>query len=205
MNRERWAHLFTDPEHNPPWHMDWRHVCMIHAVLCAEKPAHVVEIGTYRGASTTAIIEAMEAIAEIRQALLVDYNHRIISETYASVKDRIWEFYGDSSQLYDNHKAEFWLIDGDHRRGGAWQDLQTALRNGAQIIAVHDTNTAALGVPGHEGAAEIADYLRRNAERIWEDCEVRPNELTHRGLLVAWLRQPALDVITRLDALALDS
>ncbi len=85
MNFERWKHLFTDPEHNPPWHMDWRHVRMIHAVLCAEKPSSVIEIGTHRGASTTAIIEAMEAHAEIRQALLVDYDHKIAPETLATV------------------------------------------------------------------------------------------------------------------------
>lgn len=200
MNRERWASLFTDT-HNPPWHMDWRHVEMIHAVLCHELPASVVEIGTYRGASTSAIVEAMEAYPEIAHATLVDYAPQIAEWVTATVKDRVEIFVGDSALMHGQY-AGCWIIDGGHELEPAKQDLHTALKGvNGRIIIVHDTRTAAMGVGGHDGAAFIAQYLSA-AHQCFSDDKMRDGELTHRGLLIAFVgMNPKSETLAALAAL----
>lgn len=200
MNRERWASLFTDT-HNPPWHMDWRHVEMIHAVLCHELPASVVEIGTYRGASTSAIMEAMEAHPQINRAMLVDYAFQIPEWVTATVKNRVEMFAGDFALMH-GHRADCWIIDGNHEMQPACQDLRSALHGGAKIIIVHDTHTAAaIGVGGHDGAAFIAAQLKSKYP-CFADALKRDGELTHRGLLIAFVgMNPKPETLAALAAL----
>lgn len=198
MNFDRWGSLFSDT-HNPPWHMDWRHVEMIHAVLCNELPASVVEIGTYRGASTAAIVEAMETYPQIEHATLVDYAFQMPAWVTQSVARNVSMYAGDSSGIR-GLKADCWIIDGDHGEG-AHRDLATALMGDARIIFVHDTHTKNMGVTGHDGAAAIAADLKRDHATL-EDNAFRVCELTHRGLLVAFIGcQPKPETVAAWRAL----
>lgn len=157
---------------------------MIHAVLCHELPRSIVEIGTYRGASTSAIVEAMEAHQSIERATLVDYAFQMPAWVTQSVARKISMYAGDSRGIR-GIAADCWIIDGGHG-AEAWDDLESAKKGQARIVFVHDTRTNQMGVAGHNGASEIADNLR-NSHFCLEDDAKRDCELTHRGLLAAFI------------------
>lgn len=201
MNQKRWAHIFKDPAHNPPWCMDWRHVRMINAALAAILPARVVEIGTYQGASTSAIIEAMEQHPEIEHASLIDYQPifdlKLAGDLYP---ERLSMINSNSADVRDL-TAEFWILDGDHDEH-AFGDLVRALQGGARTIVVHDINTHTLGVPGHKGSWAVWNHLLAKSDWVcfW-DKEGRADERTSRGIGFAFYAGNGTAVTRAFDAM----
>lgn len=202
MKFARWSHLLEDPDHTPPWSMDWRHVQMIHALLVHERPRSVVEIGTYRGGSAAAIIEAMEADPEIDTATLVDEVANFdVTHAGALYPHRLHYLVTRSEQI-KGLRGEAWILDGDHEHH-ALGDLHRALDGDARFIVVHDTSIHLLGVPGHQGSLEVWNTLRKRAGGFcWSDNLRRPGERTERGLGIAFLQGwPKPETLEALGAL----
>lgn len=201
MNFDRWKHLI-DPDRVA---MDWRHVQMIHSVLVSERPESIVEIGTFWGFSSTAIVEAVEQCPEIKRATFVDMNYT------PQFKDCILPALNQQEGLqfscYTGLSSEFsgsgdcWIIDGDHHQY-AVMDYGLARRNGAKIIIAHDTNPN-LHQENNWGSIQIGKIMLQDAVCVFNDCKYRgDDEHTDRGLSIAFYQPPKPETYEALKKLA---
>jgi hypothetical protein len=183
MNLEPYSFAFDNAA--PPMCMDRRHVEMLHE-LAMQVPAGgvCVEIGSHRGASTSAFVEALNAGKDFTLHIVeiwpTDSLRRVMA--MCSKPDRIIPHYL-SSQTFVVKPVDLWFIDGDHR-APAMVDLYNALACEAGVIAMHDTraHVAVRGLNGCMGTWLAALALSNHPGRVWhEDCERRPGEWTHRG------------------------
>ncbi len=164
-------------------HMLRRAVDLDTGIPCEDRV--VVEIGSYRGRSTTALVHALEAGA-IGLLHVVEVNPtqelvRLITES--TCKDKIhlhtWPFWELDVEV--NHMA---FIDGDHR-WPALADALACLALDVPIIAMHDSQSYPT-LPKCWGAYTAANVLRKAKGRtVWEDAEKREGADTWRGFFVS--------------------
>jgi predicted O-methyltransferase YrrM len=194
MNIEPYLFAFDNEAH--PMAMDRRHIEMLHA-LAMDVPAGgvCVEIGSHRGASTAAFIEALNAGKDFTLHIVepwpTDDLRRVLS--MCGKPDRIIPHYL-ASQTFVVKPVDLWFIDGDHRVP-ALIDLYNALACEARVIAMHDTkaHVATSDTNDCMGAWLAALALSNHPDRVWfEDCEKRPGEWTHRGF--GWSSVPNVRV-----------
>lgn len=170
-----------DREHTPPWHMDPRHVAMLFAVLEKHRPRKAIEIGSYRGSSTAAFVEALNA-GHIDELTCIERHptpqlHRVLAMVQRG-KARVLP---RASLECDFRGADIVFIDGDHG-WPAIHEVARCLALDIPVIAMHDTQ----GHYGCGGSALAAAVLREAVGREFtEDAEQRPGEFTHRGFLVS--------------------
>lgn len=165
--------------------MDYRHVERLHAAILFAKPQVAVEIGSHKGHSMVAFLEAMRVLPEMR--LHVFEPHLTPELT------RCLELAGDIADRVQIRQCPVWnqstrpdfvFIDGDHGLP-ALSDLAWCLAKDVRTIAMHDTRSA-LRLPDCWGAATAAMLLRDMPFRHWsEDFEDRPGEATWRGFGVS--------------------
>lgn len=172
-----------------PWAMDILHIQMLHAathIPMTHPPEKriAVEVGSFQGASTSALIEAVnqgkfgelhiveprptpELLSVIKKC---HYPERVILHTRP-----MWEI--------DFTRIDFIFIDGCHQ-SGAFADALLGLSYGAEVVCLHDSNSA---MNHHTwGASSVGRAFRRMpGRRHFEDKEVRPGYETHRGFLVS--------------------
>lgn len=168
------------------WCMDLRHLRIVHD-LAMHATGNVVEVGCFRGRSTAAFVEALNAGADFHLHL-VDIK---ITPELRRVVEMCW--HPDRITVHETHSSDFrldsaslWLVDADHT-WPAVLDVLNALSSGAECILMHDTRAHECGFQGCEGAALAAAALRAHRKREWvEDWTTRSNELTHRGLLASY-------------------
>ena len=185
--------------------MDWRHVCMINAVLVSETPSSILEIGCARGFSTSAIIEAVEATGGIKRVDLVDPQptlhlvNAVLSArpTHISAQFKIHAQHSQSFQ--GNH--ECWIIDGDHDEGALIDYLNSRTAK-ARIIVIHDTASRET-IGKHHGAWEIANKLKIEALAWFEDKKKREGEFTDRGLVIGFFGEYKTRTMQLLNEFAL--
>lgn len=202
MNFERWKPL--QDFSTPPDCMDWRHVQMVHAVLTNEWPKSIVEIGCARGFSSSAIFEAVEMSGAIRTVDLVEPRPSILlSNAVLSVKpDHSFAKFTIHPYCSREYPAspECWIIDGDHW-DGAIIDYNNATSRRARIVIIHDSNSfKSLG--GHEGSYKIAERLKLDAVKFFEDKEDRAPEWTRRGIVIGFFYEPKPETLKALEELA---
>jgi hypothetical protein len=191
MNFERWKNLRGG--HIPMAEMDWRHVCMINAVLVSEKPKSVVEFGCWKGFSSSAIIEAMETCPEIERADFLDKEMKPELKAH-DYPPRLNVREAPSSAYMGS--ADFWVLDGDHN-AGAIEDYKMACDRNAKTIVIHDTHSFYI-MGRHEGARDIGGFLQIAAWYSFLDCAARAGEFTSRGLLIGWAYRPKAETIVEL-------
>lgn len=173
-------HFTLDREHTPPWHMDPRHVAMLYAVLEKYRPRKTIEIGSHRGASTAAFVEALN-IGIIDHLTCIEPHptpqlHRVLGMVKQGTA-RVIPKTSDACSL----KADLVFIDGDHD-WPAIHEVARCLALDIPVIAIHDSR----GFYGCGGSALAAAVLREAEGREFEeDFETRPGEWTHRGFLVS--------------------
>ena len=188
MNTPLWTQYGLDPNTgNPPMAMDYRHVEMLHAEILKARPKVAVEIGSHKGHSLVAFLEAMKELPEMEVHVFepnpTDTLWQMVKEPYftkrISVHPRpVWTY---------DMRPDFVFIDGDHGIP-ALADLAWCLTKYVPVIAMHDTRTAAR-LKNCDGAAAVANLLRGMGTREWnEDHEDRPNEWTWRGFGVSTVR-----------------
>lgn len=179
-----------DRTNNPPWHMDQRHIQCLHD-LALDLPScgMVIEIGSHKGASTSAFCEAQKKRPDIAlfcvEPMPTPEFWRVPLTTQAGTRWRI-----KATQVttllgigdLGNNEPSLVLIDGDHGLP-ACQDLAWALAVKARIIVLHDTR----GLYGCPGSQECANHMKwRTAYTTYEDCAQREGEFTHRGMMVCF-------------------
>ena len=192
MNFSRWEHLGVNVRGVGPNCMDWRHVRMVNAVLECERPKSVVEIGCFKGFSTSAIIEAHEN-EPFERVDLIDIDLR---PELMAITPKEFNLIDQPSDRYTG-KPECWIIDGDHQ-DAAHRDYAAAKEANAKIIVIHDT-----ALPDqNQGAVAIGHKCRAEAVYWFEDRKERKDEETNRGLMVGFFYNPKLETIAALEALA---
>lgn len=144
-----------------------------------------VEIGSYRGRSTSALVEALNRglighlhIVETRPT---DSLRQVLAMAVDPAKVTL---HTKSYWNTEIGRVDFLFIDGDHK----WTALAEALRAitwGTRIICVHDTQCwPALG--DMWGAHLVGRMLKDHPDREWlEDVQPRSGTRTDRGLLVS--------------------
>ncbi len=186
----------------PPMSMDLRHVEMLKDLLLATKPAVAVEIGSFKGHSTTAFLKAMED--------LPDMQFHIVE--LAPTPELLKMIEGRKNITL--HRKAYWdldipgaglvFVDGSHE-WPALADTLTCLAQNVPVIAFHDTQAQAHGIPGCWGSALASKITSSSPSRFWyEDSEKREGEWTHRGFGVsssAKMDLKGLPSVTRKDVL----
>ncbi len=194
MNFSRWKDLRGG--HVPTAEMDWRHVCMVNAVLVNEKPKSVVEFGCWKGFSSASIIEAMETCPEIEQAHFLDPDMK--TELMAHHAPPRLNVVNAPSQSFKG-SPEFWLIDGDHNQG-AIDDYTMAKMRLAKIIVIHDTHSFYV-MGHHEGSRNIGAACQIHSLESFLDCRIRTGEFTERGLIIGFMEKPKPETLAALQQL----
>jgi hypothetical protein len=177
-----YAHCLSDPRTA----MDRRHIYMMHDILCAWPFTSTLEIGSYRGASATAFVEAINK-GELMTATFCDVNiTQSLCEVLWSCKDksRVRTSSDPSWSVLDSdRKFDFVFVDGAHDLESVTLEVAGLLKRRPLCIMAHDTNAWASGYPHAEGAAMLAKLYRGKSDHYClEDCAPRPGEETQRGL-----------------------
>jgi len=164
--------------------MDPRHIELLRRLILTHKPHRAVEIGSYKGESTQAFLDAMQELPDltldvvdpkIRQELVDRVKLAGLEDRVNFVLDPVFDvpvLGGDPDLVF---------IDGDHR-WPALGDMSWALASGASVVAMHATQSHVHNIPNTLGAYRAANILRNAYGRVWnEDAEIREKEWTHRG------------------------
>lgn len=165
------------------WAMDDRHIYKLHdAAISPWQGSRVaVEIGSHKGRSTTALIEALNS-GRLDHLHIVEPN---VGQQLLTVLDAIVDktkLTVHRSPACDTNilRADFVFIDGRHD----WWAVSDALRAlvwGAKVICLHDI-TAYPRHRGCWGAHHAAQALKIAKNRVWtQDSEDRPGEHTWVG------------------------
>jgi len=176
----------VDTQHVPPYNMDPLHIEKLFQICSIVKPKSVIEIGSYKGASTSAFIEALNAGYIQSLTIFELYSTPELQKTLDQAKDQTavtcnWHPYY-STPMY----ADLILIDGDHG-WPAIADLAAALAMGVRTIVLHDSNTVSLGLKDCWGSELACQILKASDHyETWEDKEKREGMHTERGLFVGW-------------------
>lgn len=163
------------------WATDIRHIQLLHAIGVMFSPLNtIVEIGSFKGASTLAFRSLLNA-GHAQRLICVEPN------TIDSLKAVLSACSG-KTEIVPTLPAvcapDFVYIDGDHG-AQAVKDIMWALGLAPLIICLHDTNTAKLGNPACWGAEQAACWLKESEHYLtFEDRKERPNERTDRGFMV---------------------
>lgn len=184
-----WTKYGLDPNTgDPPMAMDYRHVEMLHAAILEAKPRVAVEIGSHKGHSLVAFLEAMD---ELPMMELHVYEPHITPELKATLavaghRSRVTLH---TEPVWDAIiQPDFVFIDGDHGIP-ALADLAWCLANTVPVIAMHDTQTWRR-IPECRGAFLAACLLRDMPSRAWvEDNVDRPGKATWRGFGLSTIYQ----------------
>jgi hypothetical protein len=184
--------------------MDEYHIHLLHEACKIDVGVHAldkvaVEIGSYHGASTSALVEALNQG-------LIGHLHVVEIRPNEFLR-RVLAMASDSSKV-TLHTCPFWevsidrvhlvFIDGDHK-WPAVGDAMRALTLGAEIICMHDSQSYP-SIPGTWGAKLAAGMLKDCKDRHWfEDCESRNGWMTHRGFFVSALRSASLNPLLEFE------
>lgn len=168
------------------WSMDRRHAEFVKAVITSLKPDVAVEVGCHLGVSTLAILEAVvpdvhlidPGITPSVRAMAGDYGAKLYEEASRTALPKI--------PPSDNLLV---LLDGDHSYGVVSEELSIIERMTPlpRVIVSHDV-TSMLSDGGCAGCIWLWHVLQAAGWCCFVDAMPRPNERTHRGLLVATRR-----------------
>lgn len=184
----KWKKYGIDDQHL--WSMDARHAEFVKAAIKSLKPESVVEVGCHLGVSTLAILEA-----GVPQAHLIDPHItpsvRQMAEDYgATVYEEFSRTALPKVPLSDNMIV---LLDGDHTYDVVLEEaeLLDRMNPSPRAIISHDvTSVLGHGGAGCEGCCWLWHVLQAAGWLCFVDALPRPDERTHRGLLIA-TRSPA--------------
>lgn len=170
--------------------MDILHIHLLHLTAGldtgtppGEKVA--VEVGSHRGASTAALVEALNLGLIGRLHVVELRENECLSRVLAMAKE---------PERITWHRRPYWeleigpadlvFIDGDHK-WPAVADTLRALTWGAKVIAMHDSQSYP-EISGTWGAKLAAGCLKDLPGRtVFEDAERREGMKTERGFLVS--------------------
>lgn len=171
------------------WNMDPPHIQVLYELAMLPGLENVVEIGSFRGASTSAFIQAQKDGACFHLHVVEIRIRPQLRQVLAAMPGSRWTVYTEPIQDITVPAPDLILIDGDHGTP-AVVDTLAALCLGGRIVVMHDSQThVAVTAKNHWGAHLAAKLLKGHPGRDWwEDSRHRPGMFTERGLLVSWPR-----------------
>lgn len=168
--------------------MDLTHIRMLYDILSLGAFHHVLEIGSFDGASAIAFISALND-NHIDRVTFCDTHfqprfHRVVDEALYKSGVILREY--SSLKVLGDEEFDFVLIDGDHSLQNVREEFKLLRKYKIKHLAAHDTNSSAVGIAACEGAAYLKQELFNDPEyQVIEDCQIRPNEKTNRGFMFA--------------------
>lgn len=196
LNDTGWEH---PKELHYGWHRyntDLRHVRLIHDDLMSGKFNRVLEIGSFLGFSTCAFLDALKrgAIRELHICDIMPQPQLLAAIKFYGLEGRVVIHRERSTELLARDRAwDFVFVDGDHSIDNCRREAELLLAMEVPVVYAHDT-------AGHmfepwktwstlEGPPELARMFRADPRYVCsEDCSMRTNEFTQRGLFRAVLR-----------------
>lgn len=172
--------------------MDDRHTYMLHEAACSDWVGSriAVEIGSWKGRTTTALIEALN-MGKLDHLHIIEIKPtQELKEVIGYAKDPTKvTLHTVSSWDAKIENADFVFIDGDHR-WPALLDTLRALTWDAKVICMHDSQ-AFPRIQSCWGSWQAARLMKDHKDWTWEeDCADRADEKTFRGFFVARKIQP---------------
>jgi hypothetical protein len=164
---------------NDSWSMDLRHVRAIRWLVETYRPAAVLEIGSFEGYSSEALLVPGVAV-HLCDTFVRDSVRRLAERPGVDVT--IHEC--GSLEAIEKTRCPWVVVDGSH-------DLETVvpeveLLEGTPTVIAHDTNATAAGYARCEGAMFLREHFGLDGRyRCFEDRAYRAGERTERGLFVA--------------------
>lgn len=167
--------------------MDPRHVFMLHGILSAWPFNHALELGCWKGASSTAFVQAMNAgtlqTATFCDTMLQDSMNSVLKNCNRPVR---FEERNSWDVLSEPTPYDFIFVDANHDVGSVTQELRWLNERKPLCVMGHDTNATAAGYGYAEGAKLLKDTFQSKPEYLCiEDALHRHGEQTHRGLFLA--------------------
>ena len=180
---KKWAAKYPLPQGHS-WAIDARHRDWLRAELLTWRHRRVLEIGSHRGYSTQAFIDAMQAGA-------VDEVHLCepspTPELLAMIADRPGvTLHRERSVdlLRDDCRWDLVFVDGDHSVRTVTKEAELLIAARVPAVFAHDTASAGR-YPRCEGPALLKDAFTAAGYHCTEDAEFRPGERTDRGMMLA--------------------
>lgn len=184
---------YGNPAVDPLVAVDHCHAALLFALVLAQKPQDLLEIGMGSGKSADAILEALEFNGAYRCYTLVDNWYDFGGLMPAAVRDkyqsRVKLVTADEKAFVASCQQRFDFIfsDGDHTHANQWFDrVYDGLLKADGILAYHDVAN-----PKFPNLAKIQLACQRRgiAHRVF-DRSSRPDERCERGLLVIFKSGP---------------
>ncbi len=172
-----------------PMAMDERHIFIIHEILKAWPFTSALELGSFRGASSTAFVEAINDGASMHATFcdvnLTDELRAVID--HCKHQEQIHLARMPSWSLLRTLKHyDFILVDACHDMASVRKEMDELLLKLPLCVMAHDTNATASGYPAAEGAEMLKrEFMKTPGYCCVEDCRVRAGEETQRGLFFA--------------------
>jgi predicted O-methyltransferase YrrM len=175
--------------------MDERHVAMLHGVLSGWPFKNALELGSFRGASSTAFVEAIN-----------NGSPMVATFCDAEPTESLWSVVRNCSQpgrvrvtadlswhvLESPETFDFVLVDANHDLESVTLELERLLIRKPLCVMAHDTNATRMGYPKAEGAHHLKRTFQQHDDYYCiEDAARREGEQTERGLFLA-TTDPAL-------------
>ena len=170
--------------------IDTAHSDLVGALVKANKPKRILEIGLGGGKSTDAILDAVQFNKQDYQYVLVDnwqdWGGIIpdgVQQKYADRIDLVTANEKDFVHNYDG-KFDFIMSDGDHHRTNQWFEyVYVNLLEEKGILIYHDINL--IDSDAFHNLKEIYEKVKQYglSHRLFNKNS-RPDERCQRGLLV---------------------
>lgn len=175
---------------NDGWGMDETHVMILYNLLFSYPYKRVLEIGSHRGFSTTAFLEAIHNGCSFEVHLCdIDFKPSVyeICKGYHQVhlhKMRSVDFLATAKTF------DFVLLDGSHISEDVEDEFEYLSMNDVQTLLLHDTCTQLLPqnqhTPWFDGPMLLKHKLLASPDWLCvEDALFREGEQTERGLFLA--------------------
>lgn len=164
---------------------------MLRSVCDYFRPRHVVEIGSFQGASTMAFLGALGAQTIDRLTLVEPKPTPALFELLDSAPpDRVNLMRMRSSvQAVLELRPDLVFVDGDHEQQALF-DVLHFIKVETPIIAMHDCFGTTPTPAWAWGCSEAAKRLALQYQLNLRDASPRPGERTERGLLIAFRTLP---------------
>lgn len=181
----KWAAKWPIPAGHQ-WAIDARHRDWLRAELMTGKHWRVLEIGSHRGYSTQAFLDALQAGA-------VDEVHLCepapTPELLALIADRPGVTLHRCRSIELLSKDCRWdlvFVDGNHSARVVTAEARLLLSARVPTVFAHDTSSAGR-FPKCDGPALLKEAFIKAGYHCVEDAEFRPGERTDRGMMLATL------------------
>lgn len=167
--------------------IDERHLLWLKSVLMSGRFKRVLEIGSYRGYSTAAFLEALEAGAVQEVHLCEPYPKIELEWGIASCSKRSHVALHKtlSTDLLDRLADwDFIFVDGEHSKATVLAELERLVPMGVPCLMAHDTSSVGR-YEGCDGPQYTKWVYQAEGYYCLEDALDRPDERTHRGMFFA--------------------